>query len=48
MTSVFYKALGKAEVNEEEGVWVTDGPDYDVLWFDVSVNDAPVVTLLQS
>ena len=46
MTSVFYKALRKSEVNEEEGVWVTDGPDYDVLWFDVAVDYAPVVTLL--
>ncbi len=48
MTSVFYKTLGETEVDEEEGVWVTDGADYDVLWFDVAVDYAPVVALLQS
>ncbi len=45
--SGFDEAFCKAKVDEEEGVWVTDGANDDVLRFNVSVNDTTVVDLLQ-
>ncbi len=48
MAAVYYKAFCQTEVDEEEGIRVTDGANHDVLRFYVSVYDTTVVDFLQS